>query len=125
MEIVKVYNLKSVDTDGATALLCEPHICERCKREHSKVYVVRDDEGNYHEVGKTCCKRLFGLSLTESQEVGLEEGAKLAEWIIRTGKTAKNLFDIVFKAYHWTKGYTEAMRCEILNVARKQIAEVK
>lgn len=125
MEIVKVYNLKSVDTDGKSALLCEPHICERCKREHSKVYVVRDDEGNIHEVGKTCCKRLFGLSLTESQEVGLEEGEKLSAWITRTGKTPKSLFDMINKAYHWTKGYTDSMRNEILIVTSKKLQEAK
>lgn len=37
------------------------NICDRCGREHAKVYqVVRVDDGKEFNVGSTCCKHLFG-----------------------------------------------------------------
>lgn len=37
------------------------NICDRCGREHAKVYqVVRTDDGREFNVGSTCCKHLFG-----------------------------------------------------------------
>lgn len=63
-KLTAIIDLREVDewTGEIYALqVGQGNICDRCGREHAKVYqVVRQDDGKEFNVGSTCCKHLFG-----------------------------------------------------------------
>lgn len=48
----------------------EGNICDRCTREHARVYVIEDlDTHKQYHVGSTCCKRMFTSWQPDKDEV--------------------------------------------------------
>ena len=83
-KLISVYDLREIDefTGERLPLLAgEGNICNRCGREHAKVYQVRrEQDGKEFTVGSTCCKKLFGWEPEKEETKRLEkEAKKLAE----------------------------------------------
>lgn len=60
--LLEYYDLREFDFDTGRPIPLragEGAICERCGREHAKVYVVQTVEGTTKSVGSGCCKRAF------------------------------------------------------------------
>ena len=69
------------------------NICDRCGKEHAKVYqVVRVDDGKEFNVGSTCCKRLFDG--WEPEKVAITAAKKAAKKQAEE-KTHQRMLDIV------------------------------
>jgi hypothetical protein len=82
--LTAVYDLREIDEFTGERLPLEPgqgNICNRCGREHAKVYEVeREQDGKKFTVGSTCCKRLFGWEPEKEEIRHLEkEARKIAE----------------------------------------------
>lgn len=82
--LTAVYDLREIDEFTGERIPLEPgqgNICNRCGREHAKVYEVkREQDGKEFTVGSTCCKRLFGWEPEKEETRRLEkEARKLAE----------------------------------------------
>jgi hypothetical protein len=62
--LIAVYDLREVDEISGKRIPLEEgqgNTCNRCGREHAKVYEVqRDQDAKIFCVGSTCCKKLFG-----------------------------------------------------------------
>lgn len=62
--LVSVYDMREYDWEREEYIPLikgEGNICERCGREHAKVYVVEHiSDGKQHLVGSTCSKKMFG-----------------------------------------------------------------
>lgn len=60
--LLEYYDLREFDFDTGRYIPLSPGtgaICQRCGREHAKVYVVLTVEGTEKSVGSGCCKRAF------------------------------------------------------------------
>jgi hypothetical protein len=83
-KLIRVYDLREIDewTGERIPLMAgDGNICNRCGREHAKVYEVkREQDGKLFTVGSTCCKKLFGWEPEKAETKRLEkEARKLAE----------------------------------------------
>ena len=83
-KLIAVYDIREIDefTGERLPLLAgEGNICNRCGREHAKVYQVRrEQDGKEFTVGSTCCKKLFGWEPEKEEARRLEkEARKLAQ----------------------------------------------
>lgn len=61
-KLLEFYDLREFDFDTGKYLPLRPGegaTCERCGREHAKVYVVQTVTGEVKSVGSGCCKRAF------------------------------------------------------------------
>lgn len=76
-KLVRVFDLREYDWDREEYIPLdkgEGNICERCGREHAKVYVVEDTAtGKQHFVGSTCSKKMFGW---EPEKAELQAASK-------------------------------------------------
>lgn len=79
-KLTAVYDLREVDEFTGERLPLEPgqgNICNRCGREHAKVYEVkREQDGKEFTVGSTCCKKLFGWEPEKKETKRLEKEAR-------------------------------------------------
>lgn len=57
------------------------HTCDRCGRQHGKVYEVQTADGAIKRVGSTCCKRLFGWTPSKSEIDEANERGKAQELV--------------------------------------------
>jgi len=69
--LVSVYDMRTWDWEREEYIPLqkgEGNICERCGREHAKVYVVENTStGMRHEVGSTCSKKMFGWEPSQDE----------------------------------------------------------
>ncbi|OLD84776.1 MAG: hypothetical protein AUF64_00300 [Chloroflexi bacterium 13_1_20CM_54_36] len=80
--LIEVYDMREIDEISGERIPLdkgEGSICNRCGREHAKVYVVsRDQDAKQFCVGSTCCKKLFGWEPEKEELRRLAKEAKIA-----------------------------------------------
>lgn len=110
MQLINVYDLRQRDNNNKPMPIEKGngHICESCGREHGKVFVVADGD-KVHEVGSTCCKKLFGWQPTSTQIASLLEAKKLVAWMKKNSKPYDQMASIIRKAFKDETYYFTAM----------------
>ncbi len=84
-KLIAVYDIREIDEFTGERIpytAGEGNICDRCGREHAKVYEVeREQDRKLFTVGSTCCKKLFNWEPEKAETKRLEKEA---------GELAKN-----------------------------------